>query len=108
MADRTSGGWDAITGEMPSDIATEIEQAFANVQLTLEHAGGKGWAQVFRITSYHTDMTQEMLGIMARCAKKWMPDHKPIWTAVGVAKLGLETMRVEIEVVAHVADESTK
>jgi enamine deaminase RidA (YjgF/YER057c/UK114 family) len=30
-----------------------------------------------------------------------MPDHKPIWTEVGVAKLAAEGMRVEIEVVAY-------
>ena len=33
---------------------------------------------------------------------KWMPNHKPIWTTVGVPQLGEEQMRVEIEVVAQV------
>jgi enamine deaminase RidA (YjgF/YER057c/UK114 family) len=33
--------------------------------------------------------------------KQWCgPDHRPIWTQVGVASLGLETMKVEIEVEA--------
>lgn len=30
-----------------------------------------------------------------------MPDHKPIWTTVGVQRLGEDDMRVEIEVVAY-------
>lgn len=44
----------------------------------------------------------EAAGAMIRNFEKWMPNHKPIWTAVGVASLGGTTeMRVEIEVVAH-------
>jgi enamine deaminase RidA (YjgF/YER057c/UK114 family) len=38
---------------------------------------------------------------MLRNARQWMPDHKPIWTCLGVAALAQEGMRVEIEVVAH-------
>ena len=38
---------------------------------------------------------------MGECFAKWMPDHKPIWTEIGVAKLGLDEMRVEIEVSAY-------
>lgn len=30
-----------------------------------------------------------------------MPNHQPIWTEIGVAKLGLDEMRVEIEVSAY-------
>jgi enamine deaminase RidA (YjgF/YER057c/UK114 family) len=37
---------------------------------------------------------------MVRNFKKWMPDHQPIWTTVGVTRLGEDDMRVEIEVVA--------
>jgi enamine deaminase RidA (YjgF/YER057c/UK114 family) len=33
--------------------------------------------------------------------KKWMQDHNPIWTCVGVARLAEDEMKVEIEVVAH-------
>jgi enamine deaminase RidA (YjgF/YER057c/UK114 family) len=47
---------------------------------------------------------------MVRNFKTWMPDHQPIWTVVGVSRLGEDDMRVEIEVVAHdpEASESTK
>lgn len=37
---------------------------------------------------------------MVRNFKKWMPDHQPLWTCVGVSRLGEDDMRVEIEVVA--------
>lgn len=40
------------------------------------------------------------LEAVARNFKKWMPDHAPIWTCVGVERLGEERMMVEIEVVA--------
>lgn len=33
--------------------------------------------------------------------KKWMPDHMPIWTQIGVKQLGVSNMHVEIEVVAY-------
>ena len=38
---------------------------------------------------------------MVRNFRKWMPNHQPIWTTVGVTRLGEDDMRVEIEVVAH-------
>jgi len=96
------GGWDPSTGTISSDINTQIDQAFSNVDLNLKHAGGKGWEQVFRVNSYHVPLTNEALQAMLRNAAKWMPDHKPIWTIVGVTELGEEEMKVEIEVTAHV------
>ena len=32
--------------------------------------------------------------------REWMPEHTPVWTGVGVRELGLETMRLEVEVEA--------
>lgn len=91
----------SLEDAFPADIKAEIEQAFHNVDLALKTAGGKGWSQVFRVTSYHTDLTNEVTGLMGENFKKWMPDHQPIWTEIGVAKLGAEGMHVEIEAVAH-------
>jgi enamine deaminase RidA (YjgF/YER057c/UK114 family) len=34
--------------------------------------------------------------------KKYMPDHKPLWTCVQVEMLGEKEMDIEIEVIAHV------
>lgn len=91
--------------QFPKDINEQIDQAFKNVDLTIKTAGGKGWSQVYRVNSYHLPLNDEALQAMARNFKKWMPDHQPIWTAVGVTRLGMDDMRVEIEVAAHVPSE---
>lgn len=94
------GGWNPQTGAIPSEINAQIDQAFANVDLALKDAGGTGWNQVFRVNSYHIPLNNEALAAMVRNFKRWMPNHKPIWTCVGVARLGEDDMRVEVEVVA--------
>jgi enamine deaminase RidA (YjgF/YER057c/UK114 family) len=95
------GGWDPKTGEYFKETNAQIDQAFANVDLALKDAGGKGWEQVFRVNSYHIPLNDEALAAMVRNFAKWMPGHCPIWTTIGVTRLGEDDMRVEIEVVAH-------
>ncbi|KAF9701678.1 hypothetical protein EKO04_000604 [Ascochyta lentis] len=94
------GGWNRETGEFLLEINAQIDQAFENAEHNLRDAGGKGWSQVFRVNSYHVPINNEALAAMTRNFKKWMPDHQPIWTCVGVTRLGEDDMRVEIEVVA--------
>jgi enamine deaminase RidA (YjgF/YER057c/UK114 family) len=96
-----TGGWNPETGVIYKEINQQIDQAFANVELNLKDAGGKGWEQVFRVNSYHVPINDEALAAMVRNFEKWMPGHRPIWTCVGVSRLGEDDMRVEIEVVAH-------
>jgi enamine deaminase RidA (YjgF/YER057c/UK114 family) len=43
---------------------------------------------------------EEAVKALVRNMKKWMPDHKPILTVVGVKDLALEGMRIEVEVAA--------
>lgn len=95
------GGWHPETGVINREINAQIDQAFANVEIALKDAGGKGWEQVFRVNSYHVPLNDEALEAMGRNFKKWMPNHQPIWTCIGVTRLGLDDMRVEIEVIAH-------
>ncbi|KAK1827846.1 RutC family protein [Podospora conica] len=101
------GGWDPLTGAMKTDPLEEIDQAFENVQLALTHAGGKGWSQVYSMRVYVVESywdDEAFLGHLIGSLKRWMPDHQPLMTAVGVAKLGAGPsagMRVEIEVAAH-------
>lgn len=62
-----------------------------------------GWKSVFRVNSYHVGLEgqqEEVLGRMVENFKKYMPDHQPVWTCVGVTVLGEPEMKVEIEVVA--------
>jgi enamine deaminase RidA (YjgF/YER057c/UK114 family) len=56
---------------------------------------------VFKVNSYHVPLNDEALEQMKKGFEKWAPDHCPIWTTVGVQRLGVEDMKVEIEVVAH-------
>ena len=100
ITDHPKGGWKPETGEYYKEINAQIDQAFANVDLCLKDAGGKGWSQVFRVNSYHVPLNDKALAAMVRNFRKWMPDHQPIWTTVGVTRLGEDDMRVEIEVVA--------
>ncbi|KAK4466337.1 Endoribonuclease L-PSP/chorismate mutase-like protein [Cladorrhinum samala] len=95
------GGWDPLTQEVKKDISEEIDQAFSNVDLALKTAGGKGWCQVYKINIYLTIIDEGVVGALVRNLQQWMPNHQPVMTAVGVAALGLEGMRVEIEVAAH-------
>jgi enamine deaminase RidA (YjgF/YER057c/UK114 family) len=53
------------------------------------------------VNSYHVPLNDEALTAMVRGFEKWMPGHKPIWTCIGVTRLGMDDMRVEIEVSAH-------
>ena len=95
------GGWDPNTGVIEREINAQIDLAFANVERCLKDAGGKGWSQVFRVNSFHIPLNDEALEAMVRNYKKYMPDHQPVWTTIGVTRLGEDDMRVEIEVIAH-------
>ncbi|OWZ52937.1 endoribonuclease L-PSP [Cryptococcus neoformans var. grubii Br795] len=96
------GGW-ANEGkfEFYKEINAQIDRAFENVQSALTAAGGNGWDQVFRVNSYHVPLNNEALEAMVRNFRKWMPNHQPLWTCVGVTRLGEDDMRVEIEVQAY-------
>lgn len=43
------------------EINAQIDQAFANVDLSLKNRGGKSWEQVFRLHSYHVPINDEAL-----------------------------------------------
>ncbi|KXT17197.1 hypothetical protein AC579_361 [Pseudocercospora musae] len=97
----STGGWRPEDGVAYKDLTQQIDRAFANVDLCLKDAGRKAWLQVFRVNSYHVPINDGAIAAMVRDSKKWMPDHQPIWTSVGVTRLGDDYMRVEVEVVAH-------
>ncbi|KAJ5046067.1 hypothetical protein NUH16_002892 [Penicillium rubens] len=95
------GGWDPSTGELAMDAIAQIHQAFKNVELSLRNAGGTGWEQVFRVNSYLVPMDDEAMEAMVQNLRKYMPNHQPVWTCVGVTALAEDDMKIEIEVVAH-------
>jgi len=92
------GGWND-EWEFPQSLEDEITQAFHNLTRTLETAGA-GWEHVIHVNSYHVDFAPEVNDIMTRLFRQHMPGHAPIWTLLGVAKLGDPNMRVEIRVTA--------
>ncbi|QPH88912.1 RidA family protein [Campylobacter concisus] len=92
------GGWDD-RWNFPQNLKDEIEQAFKNVERTLAVVGAS-WNDVFSVHSYHVGFEPAVNGIMTKLFKKYMPTHAPLWTCLGVEKLGDPKMRVEIRVSA--------
>ena len=71
----------------------------ANVERTLASAGA-AWQHVTQVNSYHVGFPDEVNQTMTERFRHYMPDHAPIWTALGVAALGDPKKRVEIRVTA--------
>jgi enamine deaminase RidA (YjgF/YER057c/UK114 family) len=109
------GGWDPVTGSLSPatnegeeastdflDVPTQIENALASIETLLRDAGcNNGWSDVYQIRSYHTNLDSDAFFTMvAKIKEKCGEAHRPIWTAVGVDKLGLDGMKVEVEVEA--------
>ncbi|CUS10009.1 unnamed protein product, partial [Tuber aestivum] len=97
-----ASGWNPKTGELAKTMEEQIEKAFQNIELNLKDSGGAGWSQVYKIRSYHVDLSPESLGATVATIRKWCPNHAPVWTCMGVAALGEEGMLIEIEVEAQV------
>lgn len=100
------GGWNAKSPEIdfanliPASLEDEIDQAFENCDFNLKNAGGKGWAQVYKVVTYATDVHAAHERIVHNL-RTWMPGQGPIWTELGVRELGLKEMRFEIDVEAY-------
>ncbi|KAJ9106763.1 hypothetical protein QFC19_003076 [Naganishia cerealis] len=115
------GGWDPSTGSLSPageeggdngagstgekqflDVTTQISNALTSIETVLRAAGcSNGWSDVYQVRSYHVNLDSDAFFTMvAKVKEKCGDDHRPIWTAVGVDKLGLEGMKVEIEVEA--------
>lgn len=82
--------------------ALTFGQAFENVDFTINNAGGKGMSSVYKLAVYYSPITEEALNETIMNLRKWFPNHRPLLTAIGVAKLALPEMHVEIEAWAHV------
>jgi enamine deaminase RidA (YjgF/YER057c/UK114 family) len=99
------GGWHPETLDYPAGVSleTEIGRAFDNVGFMLE-AVGIDWSRVAHVNSYHVPepdgRISAAIGEVVRQLRLRMPDHQPIWTALGVAVLGDPGMRVEVRVTA--------
>ncbi|KAH7226654.1 Endoribonuclease L-PSP/chorismate mutase-like protein [Fusarium oxysporum] len=95
------GGWDSEGNIDKEDLKGQIDLAFKNVEKNLKDAGARGWADVHSVRSYHISLSGSF-DLMVEQFRKWMPDHQPTWTCVGVTELGIPGMIVEIEVEASI------
>lgn len=98
------GGWDRATGKVHADKAQEVDQVFENIEVALKDAGGKGWDEVYKVRAYVVGWDDELAQHMVRNLRKYCPNHAPALTGIGVARLAIDGMRVEIEVTAHVKE----
>jgi enamine deaminase RidA (YjgF/YER057c/UK114 family) len=96
------GGWDRITEEFPEDLGTEVNQAFDNVEHALQHAGGTGLDQVYKLRIYITEPMEGYFEPLIRNLKErpGFKNHGPLLTVVVVKALYMN-MRLEIEAEAH-------
>ncbi|KAF4548211.1 Endoribonuclease L-PSP-like protein 1 [Elsinoe fawcettii] len=97
------GGWDRTTRDVPDDVFEQIDSTFDNVEHTLNQAGAS-WKNVYSVKLYHTiEIPEEAVKHFVDNMRKYMPDHRPILSGIGVAGLAFG-MKVEVEVEAHVPE----
>ena len=94
------GGWKSDGTFEDINSKGQVTRAFDNVEKVLQAAGLKGWEDVYSLRTYHTDI-DATLGVAIEELKVKCPNHKPIWTAIGVARLAFPAMVIEIEVEAY-------
>jgi enamine deaminase RidA (YjgF/YER057c/UK114 family) len=102
-AEATEGGEEATTGDKQFlSVHAQIDNALNSIEVLLRDAGcTNGWGAVYQVRSYHVALDSDAFFYMVRKIKeKCGEDHRPVWTAVGIEKLGLDGMKVEIEVEA--------
>ena len=84
----------------PSDLKEEVMNAFQNVEDQLLAAGIEdGFKSVYRMTSYHTDMSDAMLEALDVATEKYFGKNRPAWAGVGTTEL-YGGARIEITVMA--------
>ncbi len=90
------GGFDEQF-RISDDADQQARQALRNIERVLREAGAS-LDDVVELTSYHLDL-ERMPGVVA-ALREAFPRHQPAWTAVGVTRLALAQMQIEIKAVA--------
>jgi enamine deaminase RidA (YjgF/YER057c/UK114 family) len=85
----------------PGDIAGQMRQAVANLQVTLDESGAK-LSDVVKTTVYVCSARREDLVAAWNVVAAAFGDHDAPSTLLGVAALGYDGQLVEIEAVAFV------
>ena len=93
------GGWNDDL-QIPESIEDEITAAFRNIELALKSAGAS-WKHVTHVNTYHVGGFPLIVNeTIVNLYRRYMPEHAPVWTQLGVEALGLPTMRFEMRVTA--------
>ncbi len=91
------GGADE-NGAYSPDFATQVHQAYANLQAVLDALNAKP-DQVAKLTLYVVDHDPTKLGVLTRNVKTMFRDKLPAQTLVPVPKLAIEPMLFEVEAI---------
>lgn len=91
------GGADQ-TGKYSPDFATQVEQAYNNLQAALDGMGAKP-SQVAKLTIFVVDHDMSKLGALTQSVKKMFGDTLPAQTLVPVPKLAIDPMLFEVEAI---------
>jgi enamine deaminase RidA (YjgF/YER057c/UK114 family) len=83
----------------PGDVVGQAKQAFLNVRIAVETAGGS-ITDVARVTWYVVGYRSDMLPALATARRESFGDHAPASTLVGVEALAQAEYLVEVEAVA--------
>src|SRR5262245_56714622 len=91
----------------PGDMKAQAKQVFENLKIALE-AAGSDFANVVKLNSYLTDMTQ--MAAYRDVRKQYFGDlpHPPASTTIGVSRLVDPDLLLEVEAVAVVAAAPSK
>lgn len=102
LSDESKQGEETAKEDKFLDVPTQIDNALKNVDDILRAAGcTNGWQDVYLVRSYHVKLDSDSFSTMvAKVKEKYGEAHKPVWTCLGVERLAIEGMKVEIEVEA--------
>lgn len=81
-----------------ADMGEQVKKAFENVRVVLGASGMDG-SHVVRVSYYTTDV-DELLTVLGPIASAFFGDNLPASTLLGVARLALPQLKIEIEVLA--------
>ncbi|OAJ55007.1 hypothetical protein A6V36_09295 [Paraburkholderia ginsengiterrae] len=85
-------------GTIPASVEEQIDLAFQRLGAILQ-AAGLGFDDLVELVSYHVGVDQQ-LAAFREIKDRYIKEHAPAWTILGVAALARPTLFVEIKAVA--------
>ncbi|MFN8544556.1 MAG: Rid family hydrolase [Candidatus Binatia bacterium] len=92
------GGFDEHF-QLADDVGAQAQQALRNMARVLAEAGAS-MDDVVDLTSFHLDV--DAMADVVAAIREAFPRHQPAWTAVGVTRLAMPAMQIEIKATAVV------